>query len=595
MRLHRPSAGITAILTAGALIFSLSLPTSARAQDHCSAGTDMSDAALGARYAPVVRFAPSEPNFPTVPYFYAMDGVDNDGDGVIDFNDPDEIVSYQPGDTFPSWETLSDWYDEEFSRLSPDPHSVTPVAPLPAVHYRVKTLTQKEQDAMRRFLKQDIMMWGRAQKSNVSRHSLLDKPFKVIEYYFYYVRDMGLVGHPQDIEFAFVFVPTDPADACEGRLIVGAGHTDRVPNNVLVLTNNLVLGLEDIARNDTLTGLLSELGGHSSSADVAPYGRFRLGVDVNWQANKTWGTRDVQSLAQMGYGGAYRPDMTLPRGPEYNSVTLWPAGAEYDYGQDYALMPVALFEELYEVLDAVASGQTSAAEAVAPVKAHLDAIAAVMGVDRFVGVENLDAAAVERMTGWTKPMIAPPGREGGVIATHRGQIWEHSVYTGEASVIFKSHLFPPTMKSVEKGQDLFRLISWGFTTWPGNAHQLQVGMVIPWVELPFATRGFLDLQAGIVGSDDLDKATFSLNLSYFNSYFQRVTFYSTVAWLPNDEITGSHFTVSAGPSLLLWMKTNKSLLGPLNAVRFSTGPRFRLSNGSNGSGVDWEFKLSFRQ
>ena len=595
MQLHQPSGRRTWTLTLAALIVAASAPTLARAQDHCSAATDMSDAALAARYAPVTRFAPSEPNFPTVPFFYAMDGVDNDGDGAIDFDDPDEIVSYLPGDTLPSWQILSDWYDEELSRLSPDPHNRTPVAPLPAVHYRVKTLTEDEQDAMRRFLKQDIMMWSRATRSDVSKYDLMSKPFNVIEYYSYYVRDKGLVGHPQDIEFVFVFVPADPADACQARVIVGAGHTDRVPNNVLVLTNNLVLGLEDLARQDTLTGVLSELGGHSSSADVAPYGRFRLGVDVNWQANKTWGTRDVQSLAQMGYGGAYRPDMTLPRGPEHFSVTLWPAGAQYDYGQDYALIPVSLFEELYDVLDTVAAGQTSAAEAVDTVKRLLDDIAAVMGVDRFVGVENLDAAAVERMTGWTKPMIAPPGREGGVIPTSRGQIWEHSVYQGEASVIFKSHLFPPTMRSIEEPRDLFRLVSWGLTTWPGNSHQLQIGMVIPWVELPFATRGFMDLQAGIVGSDDLDDVAFSLNLSYFNSYFQRVTFYSTVAWLPNDEITGSHFTVSVGPSLLLWMRDNKSLLGPLNVVRFSTGPRFRLSSGSNSSGVDWEFKFSFRQ
>lgn len=65
--------------------------------------------------------------------------------------------------------------------------------------------------------------------------------------------------------------------------------------------------------------------------------------------------------------------------------------------------------------------------------------------------------------------------------------------------------------------------------------------------------------------------------------------------LPDDSITNSHFTVSAGPSFLLWMRGQKSLLGPLNVLRFSTGPRFRLSSGSGGSGVDWEFKFSFRQ
>ena len=209
MRVHQPPAHRTRtlLLSLAALIVATGIPTLARAQDHCLATTDVSDAALAARYAPVVRFAPAEPNFPTVPFFYAMDGVDNDGDGAIDFDDPDEIVSYPPGDTLPSWQTLSDWYDEEFRRLSPDPHYRTPVAPLPAVHYRVKTLTEKEQDAMRRFLKQDIMMWSRATRSDVAKYGLMTKPFKVVEYYSYYVNDRGLVGHPQDIEFMFVFVP----------------------------------------------------------------------------------------------------------------------------------------------------------------------------------------------------------------------------------------------------------------------------------------------------------------------------------------------------------------------------------------------------
>jgi hypothetical protein len=580
------------IVTAAALV-----PAPAFAQDHCSADVDVSDAALAARYAPVIRFAPSEPDFPTLPFFYAMDGFDNDGDGQVDFDDPDEITAYLPGDTLPSWEILSTWYDEALRELSPDVRHNTPVAPLPAVHYRVKTLSDKEQSHMRRFLKQDIMMWSRAERSDLHQLNLLQKPFKVIEYYFYYVRDQGLVGHPQDIEFTFVFVPADPSDACEARLIVGAGHTERVPNNVLLLTN-LMLGIEDAAREDTLTGVLSELGGHSSSPDVNPYGKFRLGLDVNWQANKTWGTRDVQSLARMGYGGPYRPDMTLERGPEVYSVTLWPRGATYDYGQDYALIPAPLLEELYAVLGDVSAGIAPGGwpATIDSVTVLLDVIADLMGVDRFIGVESLDAAAVERMAGWTKPMIAPPGPEGGVIPTSRGQVWEHYVYEGEASVLFKSHLFPPTMRSIEEPQDVLRLITWGFSTWPGNSHQFQVGLIIPWFELPFEVRGFMDLQAGIMSSSDFEGTDFSLNFSYYNSYFQRVTWYTTVAWLPNDEITGSHFTVSAGPSFLLWMRSHKSLLGPLNALRFSTGPRFRLSSGStNTHSVDWEFKFSFRQ
>jgi hypothetical protein len=33
----------------------------------------------------------------------------------------------------------------------------------------------------------------------------------------------------------------------------------------------------------------------------------------------------------------------------------------------------------------------------------------------------------------------------------------------------------------------------------------------------------------------------------------------------------------------------------LNALRLSTGPRFRLSGPSYNAGVDWEFKFTFRQ
>jgi len=244
------------------------------------------------------------------------------------------------------------------------------------------------------------------------------------------------------------------------------------------------------------------------------------------------------------------------------------------------------------VLNHVADGTTSSAAAVDTVAALLDEVALTTGTDRFIGVDNLDAAAVERMTGWTKPMIAPPGPEGGIIETHRAQVWEHYVYEGDANVLFKEHLFPPTMKSVEQPKDLFRLITWGLATWPGNSHALNVGMVIPWFELPFEVRGFMDLQASLVGTEDLDNAQFALAFSYYNSYFQRVSWYTTFTWLPNDEITNSHFTVSGGPSFLLWMRSNKSLLGPLNVLRFSTGPRFRLSGGSS---VDWEFKFSFRQ
>ena len=76
---------------------------------------------------------------------------------------------------------------------------------------------------MSRFLKKDILAWDHAEKTQIGSLDVLNKPFKVIEYWFYYTRDRGLVGHPQDIEYAFVFVPADPVLACVARIVAGAG------------------------------------------------------------------------------------------------------------------------------------------------------------------------------------------------------------------------------------------------------------------------------------------------------------------------------------------------------------------------------------
>ncbi len=574
----------------------LAAPTLLHAQDHCRADVDTSDAALAARYAPVLRFAPGEPYFPTIPFFYAFDGIDNNENGLVDFADLDEIAAFNPGDTLhPSWEILDQRYNALLASRSPV--GGTPVAPVPAVFYRVATLDEGQEDQMSRFLKKDLLAWSRAEQTRIGSLDLLNAPFKVIEYYFYYVRDRGLVGHPQDIEFAFVFVPADPALACVARIVVGAGHTDWVPNNVLVLSNDLVLGNTNLAELDTLTSILTELGGHSSAPDVPPYGKFRLGVDANWQPTKAWGVRDVQALARMGYGGAYQAEMTLPRDTVDHPVFYWPRGAPHGYGQDYSLLPAPLFQRLYAELDSVAEGVPVGAwpATIRSVQARLDSIAALMGATSFDGVATLDSAAVQRMATWNRAMIAPKVPGGGVVSPKRGQVWRHDAYDESPSDVFETYLYPPSVKSIEKPADILRHITWGITTWPGNSTQIQVGLVLPWIRLPIEPRGFLTLEAGFIGSDDFSDGGVSVNLSYFSSYFQRVSWYTTVAYIPNELVTGSHFTVAVGPSLLLWRRQHKSLLGPVNALRLSTGPRFRLSGPSFEAGVDWEFKFTFRQ
>jgi hypothetical protein len=174
------------------------------------------------------------------------------------------------------------------------------------------------------------------------------------------------------------------------------------------------------------------------------------------------------------------------------------------------------------------------------------------------------------------------------------QVWKHWQYTHQSTYIFKPHLFPPSVKSIERPTDILRLISWGYTTWPGAGHRWAAGFVIPWIETPIEVRGFLELQAGVNTTTDLDATEFSMKLTYFNSYFQRVSWYTSVAWIPDPTFTGAHFTVAAGPSFLLWTRPSKSLLGPVNVLRLSTGPRFKIG-GTGSSGVDWEFAFSFRQ
>jgi hypothetical protein len=574
----------------------VAVPAGVLAQAQCQPGTDTTDAALAARYAPVLRFAPGEPYFPTLPFFYAFDGIDNNNNGRVDFDDLDEIAAFNPGDTLsPSWSILDDWYNAELVRQSPA--GGTPVAPVPAVFWHVIDMTPEQQDVMSRFLKKDILAWNAASRTEIGTTDLLDEPFKVIEYYFYYVRDKGLVGHPQDIEFTFVFVPADPTLACIARIVAGAGHTDWVPNNILVLSNELALSPLNATPIDTLTGILTELGGHSSSPDAPPYGKFRLGVDVNWQSTKAWGVRDVQAIAHMGYGGVYQQEMTLPRDTVDHPVFYWPRGSEHGYGQDYSLVPASLFERLYARLDSVADGVKPGQwpATLEEIRRLLDSIAIVMHATPYDGVATLDSAAVLRMATWNLPMIAPGMPGGGKVSPNRGQVWKHSAYHDWPTEVFETHLYAPSVKSIEKPVDLLRLVTWGISEWPGNGAQIQVGMVLPWIYLPIVPRGFLTFDVGFIASDEWTTGGVSLNLSYISSYFQRVSWYTTFAYIFNDDVTGSHFTVSVGPSLLLWRNTHQRLLSPLNTLRLSTGPRFRLSGPSSAAGVDWEFKFTFRQ
>jgi hypothetical protein len=142
----------------------------------------------------------------------------------------------------------------------------------------------------------------------------------VIQYFVYYLQDWGLMGHSEDIEYAFVFIPEEAEAAKSFRVIVGAGHDPPAPNNVLVLTDR-----EAFTPRHNHPNILVELGGHSSAPDMPPFGQFSAGLDVNWHIDDLWGTRDEQATAGRSFSGRYEGTMTYPRDAE-DAVTLFPRG-----------------------------------------------------------------------------------------------------------------------------------------------------------------------------------------------------------------------------------------------------------------------------
>jgi len=262
------------------------------------------------KYAPILWFANEEKYFPTLPFFSAFDGVNNDSghvnsDTARDFADPDEIAPIDSASndlSKASWDKLRNWYDA-LDRPSKKR--------LVTVFYRIR---HTEANKVRDIFISDEQYWRRLGKklkadSTLKQFLNSDNLITVYEYYFYYVRDEGLQGHPQDIERVFIFVPKHPSITF--RIAVGAGHTDAVPNNVLVYNMKGEPGVSK--ENQEHLNILVELGGHSNAPDLRGNGLFDPVVDANWHPEYLWGTRDVQAIVGGGATGNYEtwilPDM----------------------------------------------------------------------------------------------------------------------------------------------------------------------------------------------------------------------------------------------------------------------------------------------
>ena len=290
----------------------------------CPSAGDVAADSLARRYAPVLRFGPGERYFPTVPFFPAFDTIGGPGG----FTDPARAAPLGKGGHI-SWDSLDAAYRKRV--LSPDTRVTTFVPRNAAVFYRVRCLEGKQNKQVWGFLRNDPQSWSRSGLDTLYALGLRDAEFAVVEYYLYYMRDVGLEGHAHDIERILVFAPwridrkesierggksqiAAEAGSQEGltdslRLLVGTGHSATTPNNILVLVNGE-------AATFSIPSVLIELGGHSAAPDPNRDNEFSPGLDINWNVGENiWGTRDAQAISGLGFFGRYQSWMTLPRHP----------------------------------------------------------------------------------------------------------------------------------------------------------------------------------------------------------------------------------------------------------------------------------------
>ena len=552
--------------------------------------------AIARHFAPTLIFAPNERDFPTIPFFTAFDGKQNFGSGGgIDFDDLEELI---PGQASAEVNGQVSW-----DRLYAEAHSADDDGRLggavpPAVFYRIRELEEKERHELWRFLRKDSQAWRRFNMNALLEQGMGDASLLSVEYYYYYLDDRGLAGHKQDIEFSFLFVPRDPELACRFRVMVGAGHDARTPNNVLVLfeTND-----QDEPRHITV-----ELGGHASAPSSDQADGFRVGRDVNWHATQAWGTRDLLATTGTAFMGPYRTGMTFPRniGLGVSAVyrPAWrmdddsvcrdvPPGQCLADERPYDLLPVAPFEQLASAIDAL--DESAAAAALAQIDDALPA---------FDAPSRITTDQLELMRAWRTGMFAEDGEEMGV---GKHSIWTHEHYVGSPNRIFKEHLYPPSVWSVVSFLEVTRLVTYGFGGVPYQGYEFYGGVIIPRIPYIIDVPGLVEAQVGFALSSlgGPRESALTLALQYESEYRQYFGWYTRVAYMnQRDLITGDpdarDFTVSGGLSLLLWRDPLRyERIRPLNTFRVRVGPRIDLSRFGefDFSRVGLELLVSLRQ
>lgn len=534
-------------------IFALSLRSANAQLSHCLPVE--SDSARAVNHAPVLRFQESERYYPTVPFFTAFfDGNGEPRDTA--FFRVDEIAPLGDDKTKASWSQLTTAYDGVISEWR---GKVSRKPPMTAAFYRVRHEVDEKQ--LWRFLRSDGQAWDRHEMDAFLTRFPESTEFTVVEYYFYYVRDVGLTGHPEDIEFVFLFMPKERDLSCVFQIMVGAGHESRQPNNVLVSLQS------PSVRGQFQNGVIVELGGHASAPDLDNDGRFVLGHDINWGLENVWGVRDLLSVAGTGFAGDYRSDLTLPR----NHSRFWVPPRRW--GQPgYALIPGGALEELEGRL---ARGVDSRL-----VAESLGELASYLEVEETP--QTLSEEQLSRLSTWARDL---DGGKGG----HR--FWAHEVYRDDAHRILKQHLY--------------RTWSW-WRNWifVYDARQDPGTSVRFGARFPAPTLLGLRLPGIFESTVGLQRDRTSVDLLYEASFADLWTWFLSVRWddsrtaLGRDPRWRDRLWLTAGPTLVLYIAGKPRLLNlwtGIGGLRIRTGPTIDFHQLTSGiREVGWTLSVAVR-
>lgn len=511
----------------------------------CGYTDRMTEHGIAEQYAPSLYFWKEELDLPTFAFADALDGRSQGDDPAVDFHDADEVVPFvNSSGTRVDWDAL-----DAGARVRVEPDESNQY-----VFYRVRCAGARETDLMERFLRKDAQAWNRTDLEAIWSR-LGNRALVVVEYYFYYLNDRGIQGHPQDVEFMFIFLPNDTELRDHLAVIVGAGHSPRTPNGVLVLQPDSPL---------TRVYAAVEYGGHATVPLRDGSSQFfRYAYDTNWHVPDTWGPRDVMAVSGEGFSGAYSTQLSFWR--DY-IVSYHADQPKYRY----RLAPAAVFASLFTHI----AGRDEAS-----IIAALDTLSLLWN-GAFAAPDSLSAEVMQRLELWPRGFEVH-GKCCAAASKH--QPWLHRHYLLEPSLILKDHLYRPARWN---GLDL---ITWGGTVVGGESMGPYLGLVVPVPYLPLYVPGALEVGIGVVTTDRHSIRSFFndsrwtpfIALTYDNSYRDLLTWFMRATWTHDPrgrlDIDARAFSLSLGPSILLWSSDRRNTFTPTkvaNAIRIRVGPRF---------------------